>query len=774
MILRRAGYTIAAPLASLVIGFGIAAIILAVSGNNPWTAYSTMFDAATHLEVQIDIVNRAIPLYIAGVAAAIGFRMNLFNIGVEGQYIVAALMAAKVGAEIELWAPLHLTVIILAAMGAGAVWALIPAILAVTRNVHIVISTIMLNAIGVGFVVGFLLPRWDEPDPGLNTETKEISPSGRFPDLNKIVEVVTRDISGGRVLYGFLIVAIVVGVLYHLYVTRTTSGFDLRASGMNPLAAEVSGAPESRMVVQTMLLSGAVAGLIGLTEILGRDYGRRGADFRLPRLDRTLAAIRSRCTVGDHRDHAGDHRSGRRHRLRGRAPPARGRRDEPRRSRAGRHAGFGRGTDMTVTSPPPTAAVPEPASRGRRTLSRPILWMLFATAGLLLIAITEEVASPTTNQLASSGTWSTALGYSVPILMAGLGGLWCERSGIVNIGLEGMLVIGTWCGAYGAYEFGPWGGIALGIFGGAVFGYIHGVATVTFGVNHIISGVAINLMAPGVTRFLAGEIFRDFPGGSISQSPSVGSVKSFDVPLLSGGLDGPDALGRIESWDWFLVSTAAGIAKGFTSNLSWLTVIAFAFVPLTVFILWRTAFGLRLRSCGEHPIAADSLGVNVYKYKYYACVVSGALAGFGGAFLAIELTGIYKQNQVNGRGFIGLATMIFGNWRPVGTMMGGLLFGFTDVLQLRDRPAQHALLLVLCLGLAGGAAWMLWQRRRRIAGGLGVASAGFLIWYLATDNIPKQLSPVIPNIAVLVVLVFYAKRLRMPKADGIEYRRGDQ
>lgn len=272
MILRRAGYSIAAPLASLVIGFGIAAVILVVSGNNPWDAYSTMFEAATRLEVMIDILNRATPLYIAGVAAAIGFRMNLFNIGVEGQYIVAALMAAKTGAEIDLWAPLHLTVIILAAMAAGAVWALIPAILAVTRNVHIVISTIMLNAIGVGFVVGFLLPRWDEPDPGLNTETKEIATSGRFPDLNKVVEVVTRDISGGRVLYGFLIVAIVIGVLYHLYVTRTTSGFDLRASGMNPLAAEVSGAPEARMIIQTMVLSGAVAGLIGLTEILGRDY----------------------------------------------------------------------------------------------------------------------------------------------------------------------------------------------------------------------------------------------------------------------------------------------------------------------------------------------------------------------------------------------------------------------------------------------------------------------------------------------------------------------
>ncbi|MEQ8716997.1 MAG: ABC transporter permease [Acidimicrobiales bacterium] len=435
---------------------------------------------------------------------------------------------------------------------------------------------------------------------------------------------------------------------------------------------------------------------------------------------------------------------------------------------------------MTITSPPPpTDSVPaspeEPTPPGRGlTLSKPMTWMLFAGLGVLLIAITEEIASPTTSELASSGTWSTALGYSVPILMAGLGGVWAERSGTINIGLEGMLVIGTWCGAYGALEFGPWWGAVLGAFGGAVFGLIHGVATVGFGVNHIISGVAINLMAPGVTRFLAGEIFSDYDGGSISQSPSVDAARRIDIPLLSGGLDGPDILGRIESWDWFFVSTAAGIARGFTANLSLLTIVAFALVPLTVFILWRTAFGLRLRSAGEHPIAADSLGVNVYKYKYYSCVISGALAGFGGAYLVTELTGIYKENQVNGRGFIGLATMIFGNWRPVGTMLGGVLFGFTDVLQLRDRPAQHALLLVLCLGLAAGMLWMLWRRRHRPAMMLAVASVGFLIWYLSTDSVPKQLAPVIPNIAVLVVLVFYAKRLRMPAANGLEYRKGDQ
>ncbi len=407
-----------------------------------------------------------------------------------------------------------------------------------------------------------------------------------------------------------------------------------------------------------------------------------------------------------------------------------------------------------------------------------LIWMLVAGIGVLLLSITESIATPATTDLASSGTWSTALAYSVPIMMAGMGGLFAERAGIVNIGLEGMLILGTWFGAWGALEFGSWWGIIIGIIGGGLGGLLHAVATVSFGIDHIISGVAINLMAPGIARYLSSEIFTNRPGGGITQSPRVESVDSLDIPILSGGLGGPNVLGRIESWDWFWISDIAGIAHGLTSDLSWATILAYALVPFSIWLLWRTAFGLRIRSCGEHPIAADSLGVNVYKYKYYAVVISGMFAGFGGAFLVIELTGIYRENQTGGRGFIGLATMIFGNWKPVGTALGALLFGFTDTLRLRDNSAIHGLLLTAAMAIGILLIYNLYTknmtdskqlRKMAIYTASGIA---LLVWYLTTENVPDQLPRVIPHITVLFVLLFAATRLRAPAADGMRYRRG--
>ncbi|MDE0669314.1 MAG: ABC transporter permease, partial [bacterium] len=194
------------------------------------------------------------------------------NIGVEGQYILASIIAAQVAAELSLPAPLHLTVIILVGMATGSMWALIAGVLKVTRGIHEVISTIMLNAISISLVVAMLFRQWDVPDESLNQETAEIPPSGRMPNLNGFVELFTREISKGRVLWGFVIVAIIIGILYWLYVARTRPGYDLRASGINPLAAEASGVSPKRTVIVAMALSGAVGGLVGLPEVLGRDY----------------------------------------------------------------------------------------------------------------------------------------------------------------------------------------------------------------------------------------------------------------------------------------------------------------------------------------------------------------------------------------------------------------------------------------------------------------------------------------------------------------------
>ena len=425
------------------------------------------------------------------------------------------------------------------------------------------------------------------------------------------------------------------------------------------------------------------------------------------------------------------------------------------------------------TGPPNWYPRPTDTHRDRQ-FQRRLRFTAVAVIGVALLALTEQFARPATDQLANSTTWSIALAYAVPILMPALGGIFAERAGVVNIGLEGMLILGTWFGAYGALEFGPWWGMLIGAAGGALGGLLHAVATVSFGVDHIISGAAILVMAPGITRFLSDKVFQGRPGGGITQSPRVEDVASFSVPFLAGGAGTADALGRIESWDWFWISDAAGILRGFLWNVSWLTLIAYAIVPISVWVLWRTSFGLRLRSCGEHPIAADSLGVDVYRYKYYGVLLSGALAGYGGAFLVIELTGIYREGQTAGRGFIGLATTIFGNWRPVGAALGGLLFGFADTLQLRDRAAVHGLLLLVVLALGLIMLRFLMQRNLRGAAGLAVAAGGFAIWHYATETVPKQFPQALPYLTVLLVLLFYTSKLRMPAADGMRYRRGQQ
>ena len=405
-------------------------------------------------------------------------------------------------------------------------------------------------------------------------------------------------------------------------------------------------------------------------------------------------------------------------------------------------------------------------------------WMLAALGVVVVLSVLQELARPATIDLVSVGTAESTLRRAVPILLAGLGGIWAERAGVVNIGLEGMMVLGTWFGAWGAREFGPWWGIVIGIAGGAAGGLLHAVATVGFGVDHIVSGVAINIVAPALARFLSGEVFSGRSGGGITQSPRVDSVGHFDLPFLSGGeLLGwrtPDLLGWTTDQDWLLVSDIAAVLSGITSSLSWATLLALTLVPVSIFVLWRTPFGLRIRASGEHPVAADSLGVSVYRMKFTAVVTSGALAGFGGAFIAIEQTGVYREGQVQGRGFIGLATVIFGNWQPVGALLGSILFGFADALQLRDRTAVHALLLLAGVALAGLALRALLKRRHSSALLLASSSAAVLWWYAVTEEVAGELPPITPHLVTLLVLVFATGRLRMPAANGLRYRRGQE
>lgn len=380
------------------------------------------------------------------------------------------------------------------------------------------------------------------------------------------------------------------------------------------------------------------------------------------------------------------------------------------------------------------------------------------------------------SDLTSTGTASAALLLSIPIVLAALGGLFSERAGVVNIGLEGMMIMGAWAGGYIGSQHGPWFGLLAAMIFGSVGALVHAIATVTFGVDHVVSGVAINIIAAGLVRYLSTLMYKNGSWPGPSQSPGIETIPLNGLPVLSGGQyfgwKSPDLLGSIANLNWFFISDLASILRGLTGDVSYVTVVAISFVPLAYFILWRTAFGLRLRSAGEAPVAAESLGVNVYAMKYAGVLISGGLAGLGGGFLAIVAASNYQENQVAGRGYIGLAALLFGNYRPGGLLAGAGLFGFADALQLRDSAAIHALLLLIVVILAF-VAFRKFKSGKQIGAVIALIAAGFTLWfYFAVDELPGQLVTMTPYIATLLVMALASQRLRMPAADGMPYRRG--
>jgi simple sugar transport system permease protein len=427
------------------------------------------------------------------------------------------------------------------------------------------------------------------------------------------------------------------------------------------------------------------------------------------------------------------------------------------------------------------AAAPAPG----RPVSRARQALAIALLALGLLAVVRAITGA--NELTSSGTFGAALRLAIPILLAGLGAVYAERAGVVNIGLEGMMILGTWFGAWAGFEFGPWQGVVVGILGGGLGGLLHAVATVSFGIDHIVSGVAINILAAGAARFLSVVAFTG-RGGGATQSPRVtGGAGRITLPFIGGGeLFGwqtPDLFGALERQRWVFVSDVAAVFKGVSTGLSWLTILALVLVVLSFYVLWRTSFGLRLRSVGEHPLAAESLGVAVYRMKYIGVIISGAMAGLGGAYLVLEQARIYREGQTGGRGFIGLAAMIFGNWRPGGVASAAGIFGYADSLHLRSERAAHGLLLFVAIGLAAWAVWRIVRAarsggerpsRRSVVTSVGmIVLAGLVLWwFLATDTVPREFVFFLPHITTLLVLSLASQRLRPPAADGVPYRRG--
>jgi simple sugar transport system permease protein len=387
-------------------------------------------------------------------------------------------------------------------------------------------------------------------------------------------------------------------------------------------------------------------------------------------------------------------------------------------------------------------------------------------AGLFFIlALVESLTGAT--DISSPGTSGATLRFAIPLLMAGLGGLWAERAGVINIGLEGMMIVGTWTAAWFGYLHGPLMGFVAAAIFGLASGFFHAILTVKIGIDQAVSGLAINLIAAGGARYLSGVFFPPV-GGDRTVSPPVDSFPTFTIPVIAPILE------KIDAQNIFFVSNLAGILHGLTKDVSLVTIALLLLVPLTSWILWRSKFGLRMRFSGENPMAAESLGINVYRIRYIAISVSGMLASLGGAYLALVASSVYREGQTAGRGFIGLATVIFGNWKPGGVFAGSILFGFTDAL--RVRQSESVMSLIMVAGIVALVLSIFYSINRRWKPGLISGSLALVAWWIhqRVDVIPQEFVTVFPNFATLIVLTFLAQRLTPPAMAGMPYRRGSE
>jgi simple sugar transport system permease protein len=252
---------------------------------------------------------------------------------------------------------------------------------------------------------------------------------------------------------------------------------------------------------------------------------------------------------------------------------------------------------------------------------------------------------------------AATLRYATPLIFGALGGIVSERSGIVNVGLEGMMLTGAFFGILGAVLLGSWFlGLLVGMAAGAALASVHAFFSINLRADQVVSGMAINFLALGIT----GYIFLDHYGDQ-GTPDNVARVPDVSLPGIKDISFVGDAIGK-------------------TNLLTWIALIGV--VVLAVF-LFRTPRGLRLRSVGEHPRAAETVGISVTRTRYIAVIASGALAAMGGAYLSIGFVGSFNQNMTAGRGFIALAAVIFGNWRPGGALAAALLFGFSSALAQR-------------------------------------------------------------------------------------------
>jgi simple sugar transport system permease protein len=325
--------------------------------------------------------------------------------------------------------------------------------------------------------------------------------------------------------------------------------------------------------------------------------------------------------------------------------------------------------------------------RGERKLG---WWAIgLGVAGTIGAVWLQGKEAESLNSILTAGVLASTLRFATPLAFAAIGGIFSERSGVVNIGLEGMMLTGAFFGIWGSVWSGSWiVGIAMAMLFGGLLALIHAVFSIHLRADQIVSGFAVNFLALGLTGYLFSSLF---PGGI---HENVSRVPQIDLDFLGG------------------LPAIGDFLEGVFGHLNLLVWLMFATVILAYLVLFKTPVGLRIRSVGEHPRAADTVGISVYKVRYAAVVTSGVLAALGGAFLSIGFVGSFAENMTSGRGFIALAAVIFGKWRPGWSFAACLLFGFgfalaiplqreADISENLISTLPYVLTLVALVGLIG-------------------------------------------------------------------------
>jgi simple sugar transport system permease protein len=295
------------------------------------------------------------------------------------------------------------------------------------------------------------------------------------------------------------------------------------------------------------------------------------------------------------------------------------------------------------------------ASRGARRAGWGAVVVGLLGVGLGVLATRSSTTD--LNQVFTASLIASMLVFATPLTFAAIGGMFSERSGVVNIGLEGMMLMGAFWGIWGADKTGSWiGGLVIGIISGGLLAVVHAVFAIHLRADQIVGGVAVNFLALGITGYFFVQLYHgnNVPTG-ISQIPDVNLTSNSNHGFFS------EAFGHLNLMIWAVM----------------------ALVVVSYFVMFRTPLGLRIRACGEHPRAADTVGINVYLLRYFSVILSGMLAAAGGAYLTIGFLGTYNENVTAGRGFIALAALIFGNWRPFGAFGAALLFGLSTAIAFR-------------------------------------------------------------------------------------------